>query len=80
MEEESVFDGEEGIKIPPVTETTESPAIEFARTEKPWWVRIKQIVRLEDGTVYGLGSDSNMYNWHHSFAHSGKWVLLVTGR
>lgn len=70
MDEENIIDVEE-VKV---------PVVEFKQTHKPWYVRIKQIVRLEDGTIYGLGSDSKMYNWHHSFAHSGKWVLLVTGR
>lgn len=53
---------------------------EFVRAEKPWWVWIRTIRLIEDGTVYGLGSDSKIYNWHHSLAHAGKWVLLVTGK
>lgn len=71
--EKDIIDIEDAVEA----STTPPP---FKHTTKPWYVWIRQIIRLEDGTVYGLGSDSKMYNWHHSFMHAGKWVLLISGR
>ena len=46
--------------------------------EKEDSVKIEKLVTVTDGTIYGLGDDMNMYAWHHSFDHAGKWVLYVT--
>ena len=60
---------------------SESPApVVFANTTKPWWVRIKGITSNAEGMIHGVGSDSRVYVWHHSFVHAGKWVYHVTGR
>ena len=75
---------EEYIDIDTSTPVSESPAPqvepEFVHPTKPWYVMILQVVPLHDGTIYGLGSNNKMYNWHHSFKYAGKWVLVVTGK